>query len=207
MGIDEINRGPFVSPIGRRTPHAIYILRADLIIMDEVSMLTPWVANRVSKILEWIGDPALEFGGLKFLFVGDLLQLPPVVPGFAMPVVQRLITRLRCWPTMPKFRLQRPMRATDPEWNEFLDALVRGEEDSLPTWAELVQFGVRVTDDPEVAFQFFCNEVGPPEPFPLDRQWIAPTNRLANEINARVHMWRKQGGPSFGYLSWEVRDF
>jgi hypothetical protein len=31
--------------------------------------------------------------GMKFLFVGDLLQLPPVVPGFGMPVIQRLITR------------------------------------------------------------------------------------------------------------------
>jgi hypothetical protein len=194
MGIDEVNRGPFVSPIGRRTPHAIHILRADLIIVDEVSMLTPWVANKVSKILQWIGDEALEFGGMKFLFVGDLLQLPPVVPGFAMPVVQRLITRLRCWPDIRKFRLGRPMRATDPHWNELLEILAKGEQDSLPTWTGLRQFGVTVTDDTEAAFRFFCAGVVAAQPFPLDRQWISPTNRLATEINRKVHEWRRSGG-------------
>jgi hypothetical protein len=156
MGMDEINRGPFVSPIGRRTAHAIHIVQADLIIVDEVSMLTPWVANKVSKILQWIGGPALEFGGMKFLFVGDLLQLPPVVPVFAVPVIQRLITRLRCWPEMTKFRLGRLMRATDPHWNELLQSRAKGEQDSLPTWSELHQFGVTVTDDTETAFQFLC---------------------------------------------------
>jgi hypothetical protein len=51
FGIDEQSRGSFCSNIGRGTPPAGHILAADLIIIVEISMLTSWVANRVSLIL------------------------------------------------------------------------------------------------------------------------------------------------------------
>jgi hypothetical protein len=47
LGIDPRSRGDFRSNIGRGTPLPRYILAAHLIITDEVSMLTPWAANRV----------------------------------------------------------------------------------------------------------------------------------------------------------------
>jgi superfamily I DNA and/or RNA helicase len=65
--------------MGRGTPLAQYSLAADLIIIDEVSMLTPWVANRASVALQSIsGHERIEFGGKRILFVGDMLQLPPL---------------------------------------------------------------------------------------------------------------------------------
>jgi nucleoside-triphosphatase THEP1 len=74
LGIDEQSRGGFRSNIGRGTPLARYILAADLIIIDEVLMLTPWVANRVSLTLHSIcGYERIQFGGKRILFVGDLL--------------------------------------------------------------------------------------------------------------------------------------
>jgi tRNA(Met) C34 N-acetyltransferase TmcA len=86
LGIDEQFTGRFQSNIGRGTPQAEYILSADLIIIDEVSMLTPWVAKRVSLTLQSISnEERTEFGGKQILFVGDLLQLPPVVSGDQMP--------------------------------------------------------------------------------------------------------------------------
>jgi hypothetical protein len=95
LGIDEQSRGDFRSNIGRGTPLARYILAADLIIIDEVSMLTPWVANRVSLTLQSIsGYERIQFGGKRILFVGNPLQLLPIVPDFSMPVAYRLIVRL-----------------------------------------------------------------------------------------------------------------
>jgi hypothetical protein len=88
-------------------------------------MLTTWVANRVSLTLQSIAKLRLQgtqFGGNQILFVGDLLQLPPVVRNFAMPVVHRLITHLSYWPEIRKFLLKRPMRAPDAHWNHFLQA-------------------------------------------------------------------------------------
>jgi hypothetical protein len=47
LGIDEQCLGGFRSNIGRCTPLARYILAADLIIIDEVSILAPLVPNRI----------------------------------------------------------------------------------------------------------------------------------------------------------------
>jgi hypothetical protein len=79
LGIDEQSRGSFRLNIGRGTPLARYILAADLIIIDQVWKLTPWVVNRVSLALQSISIyEKIQFGGKRILFVGDLLQLPPL---------------------------------------------------------------------------------------------------------------------------------
>jgi nitrogenase subunit NifH len=109
LGIDEEFAGSFRSNIGRRTFQARSFLDADLIIIDEVSMLTPWVANRVSMTLQSILVQAqMQFGGKMILFVGDLSQSPPVVQNFSMPVVYRLITRLPYCSLIRKFQLKQP---------------------------------------------------------------------------------------------------
>jgi hypothetical protein len=75
LGIDQQSQGGFRSNIGRGTPLARCILAADLVIIDEVSMLTPWVANRVSLTLRSIsGYERIQFGRKRILFVGDLLH-------------------------------------------------------------------------------------------------------------------------------------
>jgi hypothetical protein len=43
----------------------------------EISMLTPWVANRVPLTLQSISRyERMQFSGKRILFVGDMLQLP-----------------------------------------------------------------------------------------------------------------------------------
>jgi hypothetical protein len=98
LGIDEQSREDFRSNLGCCTPLARYILAADLIIIDKVSMLTPWVADRVSLTLQSISEyERIQFGGKRIPFVGNMLQLPPIVPDFSMPVAYRLITCLLYW--------------------------------------------------------------------------------------------------------------
>jgi ATP-dependent exoDNAse (exonuclease V) alpha subunit len=93
--IQESGSYQFVCNIGRNTPPANFLLDTDLIVVDEVSMLTPWVAERASRVLNWLAEFDGLLGGIQMLFVGDLLQLPPVVPNFGMPVGQMLISRAR----------------------------------------------------------------------------------------------------------------
>jgi hypothetical protein len=63
LGIDEQFLGSFRSNVGRRTPLARHILAADLIIIDQVSMLASWVTNRLSMTLQSIsGQHQQEFG-------------------------------------------------------------------------------------------------------------------------------------------------
>jgi hypothetical protein len=115
LGKDEQFTRSFRSNVGRDTPVARHILAANLIIVDEVLMLTAWVTNQVSMALRSISDQdKIEFGGKYILFVSDLLQLPPVVSNLSLPVVSRLIMCLSYWPIVRKFQLQRPMLAPDP---------------------------------------------------------------------------------------------
>jgi hypothetical protein len=203
LGIDEQSRGGFGSDIGRSTPLAEYILAADLIIIDEVSMLTPCIANRVSLTLQSIsGYERIQFGGKWILFVGDLLQLPSSVPDFSMPVAYRLITRLLYWSSIRKFQIQQPMRAHDPLSATSLLSMAKGKTNEIQDWRELQRrFHMLVTKDISGAHDFFCDGLGPHNPFPLDRQWICVTNRLVNQINHHLRQWRTQEARSFGIIS------
>jgi hypothetical protein len=138
LGINEQSRGGFRSNIGRGTPLARYILAADLIIIDEVSILTFWVANRVSLTLQSIsGCERIQFGGKRILFVGDLIQLPPIVPDLSMPVPYRLITYLPYWSSIRKSQIQQLMRAPDPSWATFLLSVTNSKTNEIQDWREL----------------------------------------------------------------------
>jgi hypothetical protein len=64
LGINEESSRGFRSNISRSTFHAEYILATNLIVSDEVSILTPWVANRVSMTLQSISlQREMDFGG------------------------------------------------------------------------------------------------------------------------------------------------
>ncbi len=54
--------------------------KLELLIIDEVSMLRADLLDAIDTVLRWIRRrPNLPFGGVQMLFIGDLLQLPPVV--------------------------------------------------------------------------------------------------------------------------------
>lgn len=55
------------------------ILALELLIVDEVSMLRPDVLDAMDFVLRSIRRVQKPFGGVQVLFIGDLLQLPPVV--------------------------------------------------------------------------------------------------------------------------------
>jgi hypothetical protein len=109
----------------------MYMFSSHVIQIDEVSLLTPWVVERGTRIIQLLQDSGEKFSGRKILFVDDILRLPPMVPNSAMPVVQRLIPRLAWWPTGNEYRLERPMRASDPTWNEFMLRVTKGKSDWL----------------------------------------------------------------------------
>lgn len=55
------------------------LTRLELLIIDEVSMLRADLLDLIDHILRRIRKSQLPFGGVQVLFIGDLLQLPPVV--------------------------------------------------------------------------------------------------------------------------------
>lgn len=53
---------------------------AQVLIIDEVSMLSPNILSLVESVCKETRRNEASFGGLQVLFVGDFFQLPPVVP-------------------------------------------------------------------------------------------------------------------------------
>jgi ATP-dependent DNA helicase PIF1 len=51
----------------------------DMIIIDEISMVRADLLDCVDIFLKKIRKSELPFGGVQMIFIGDLLQLPPVV--------------------------------------------------------------------------------------------------------------------------------
>jgi hypothetical protein len=144
------------------------------------------VGHRVSLTPQCMcGDHEREFGGKNILFVEELLQLPPVIKEFSRPVPGRLMTRL------PYCECRR-------------DRYMQNGYNALAWWRTAkrvaskigaqskTSFAVNMTPEIKEAEKFFCEGVEPEDPFPLDRLWICPRNKLANEINRRLHDWRKK---------------
>lgn len=51
----------------------------DLLIIDEVSMLRPDLLDAIDFMLQTVRKDDRPFGGIQVLYIGDLLQLPPVI--------------------------------------------------------------------------------------------------------------------------------
>ena len=63
-----------------KKPHLIY-KKLDAIVIDEISMVRADLLDCVDKFLRLNGPKKnMPFGGLQMIFIGDLYQLPPVVP-------------------------------------------------------------------------------------------------------------------------------
>ncbi len=56
-------------------------LKTDLLVVDEVSMMTAELFEKLDDIGRALRSPGRPFGGIQLLFIGDFFQLPPVVRG------------------------------------------------------------------------------------------------------------------------------
>lgn len=195
----------FKCNVGYGTNRAKELLESNLIIIDEISMLTIQTAIQIDYTLRslvayhekqgMVDNLNLEtippFGGKNILFVGDLLQLPPVVKGSNASVSNKLITKCSFWPMINLFGLKEPVRCTNQKWNDFLIDIGNGCSNHYNTWLDLKNdFGIVVTRNYKTAINFFTNGVDLKGIFPIDRQWICATNFYVNDVNNYFHMLR-----------------
>lgn len=55
------------------------LLRLELLIIDEISMVRPDILDTVDRKLRWVRECDEPFGGVQIIMFGDLFQLPPVI--------------------------------------------------------------------------------------------------------------------------------
>ena len=167
LGIDKNSVGAaFKSNIGAKTYKGQMIMNADLLIIDEVSMLTTEVANKVDLTLRSLKanqDPNPDltreppFAGKNVLFVGDFLQLPPVIPNNNSSVLSKLITKCSWWDNVEVYGLSTPMRAPDENWADFIYHIGNGDlPEGVSTWNDVPGITVTKNFDEAVKKRSIC---------------------------------------------------
>lgn len=68
----------FTQRVNVATPNIKRWNETDILIIDEVSMLTALLLEKLNKVARRSRGNRLPFGGMKVVFVGDFHQLPPV---------------------------------------------------------------------------------------------------------------------------------
>ena len=79
IGIREKLSKRDVADIAAKQHVAKRVNRANILIIDEVSMLAPHVLDMVDRVCRSVKKSEEPFGGMQVVLVGDFFQLPPVV--------------------------------------------------------------------------------------------------------------------------------
>lgn len=74
---DDLSSGE-LSEIARNKRVVGRVLGADVLVIDEISMISGKTFAMVDAVCRKIRDPITAFGGLQVILVGDFFQLPPV---------------------------------------------------------------------------------------------------------------------------------
>ena len=110
--------------IRKKAPLAKRWRDTGILIIDEVSMLTPLLLETLDEIAKILRRSQRPFGGMQVVFVGDFLQLPPIsndkVTRFAFesPVWTKLVKRM--------ITLSKIFRQQDPVFQGILDEVRMG---------------------------------------------------------------------------------
>ena len=62
----------------------------ELLIIDEVSMLTPVTSTKIYTYLRKSLESDYLFGGISVLLIGDMYQFPPVQRGLKKPALHQV---------------------------------------------------------------------------------------------------------------------
>lgn len=112
------------------------IQELELLIIDEVSMLRADLLDCIDHTLRYLRKKQQPFGGLQILFIGDLMQLPPVVREDEMNLLKGFYKspyffEARALHDHPPIlvELQKIFRQTDQHFIDLLNRLRHNEQD------------------------------------------------------------------------------
>jgi len=116
-----------------RGQNSIY-KQLDMIIIDEISMVRADLLDCIEKFLRFNGrHEGQPFGGIQMVFIGDLYQLPPVVPEDEQELFETVYTSPYFFDAsayaradVRRVELTEVYRQRDPIFVELLDALRTG---------------------------------------------------------------------------------
>lgn len=124
--IDEYKR--YVNKYGKARLMSVYekISSFEVVIIDEVSMLSSKMLDLIDYVFKQANHNVLPFGGVKMIFVGDFLQLPPIGKTIAD---RRPAFRSKAWreANIYIYNLDKVYRQKDDEFINVLSNIRHGD--------------------------------------------------------------------------------
>lgn len=151
------------------------IREAELLIIDEVSMLRADLLDAIDFVLQKIRKNTRAFGGLQVLFIGDLLQLPPVVKKEEWNVLQEYYYS-------PFFFAAQVLQQHPPVYVE-LEKIYRQEDKNFTDILNHIRYNQIRKSDVEILNQYYIPHF---KPKPHEGFITLTThNKIANDINQK----------------------
>jgi ATP-dependent DNA helicase PIF1 len=94
-----------------------------ILIVDEISMMTPELFEKLDAIAKRVRNSAEPFGGIQLVLCGDFFQLPPVVRGISGECLGRFAFESALWAKsqLEPVLLKRIERQTDVDFQTLLN--------------------------------------------------------------------------------------
>ena len=167
--------------------------RADLLIIDEISMGHKHVFEAIDRTMQDLRKISSPFGGLTVILAGDWRQILPVVRHGSRPdIVEATLKASYLWQFVTKLKLTQNMRAKLREesshFAEYLLSIGNGQEEQYEDKGKFfvkVPEDIAVTNERELLGFVFggLNENYKNSTWLASRSVICPTNSEVDNIN------------------------
>ena len=87
IGLGKDPVASLVAAVKKSRKSRLNWLSTDILVIDEVSMMTPELFEKLDQVARKIRGVNTPFGGLQLILVGDFFQLPPVTLEGEVPFV------------------------------------------------------------------------------------------------------------------------
>ncbi|XP_064648740.1 uncharacterized protein LOC135500954 [Lineus longissimus] len=182
--------------ITTRDATAELLRRANLLIIDEVSMGHRYIFECIDRSLQDIRGNPSHFGGLTVVFAGDWKQILPVVRRGSRPqIVNACLKKSEIWQHVHMLNLTQNMRTSSDEedFAAYLMTIGNGLESTHPHVGpnkilipdDLAINADSIQDLTHFVFNNLTEHYTNPE-WMASRAIIAPTNKAVEEVNANV---------------------
>lgn len=159
------------------------IREAELLIIDEVSMLRADLLDAIHFVLQGIRRNKKPFGGMQVLFIGDMMQLPPVVKRAEWDILKQYYDS-------PFFFDARVLRENPPVYVE-LDKIYRQSDQHFTDILNRIRYNQLRNEDTEILNAHYIPGFQPDPDAGFIR--LTTHNRDADEINqAELHKLKAQ---------------
>jgi uncharacterized protein YpbB/nucleoside-triphosphatase THEP1 len=145
----------------------------ELLIIDEVSMLRADLLDAIDSVLRHVRRRNMPFGGVQMLFIGDLLQLPPVVKNEEWDVLKQFYNSIY-------FFNAHVLNQNKPVYIE-LDKIYRQKDDRFVAVLNNLRDGILTKADSDLLNTYYIPQFEPQ----ASENYITLTthNIKADEIN------------------------